>query len=229
MLKSRPALALALLVLLAPASVSAQQGQGVDLGSFIKETMALRMEGDRAELAMWFPHEFFLAASMERGLPPATAERELEFLRPYLTIAIQTSYDKPDGTSVYATENDVRRRAVLRLDDGTELPPVQNPPPLVAATLAGIKGMLAAQNDNSSANMHFLVFPATTKQGKPVVQTSRKDKLRLVLKRDTNYNETALVWRTPFDAVTKAPSCPKCQEAMSSKWTYCPYDGQKLP
>ena len=43
----------------------AETGQvpAVDLGAFVKEIMKLKMAGNRTELAMWFPFEFYVEAS----------------------------------------------------------------------------------------------------------------------------------------------------------------------
>ncbi|MFL6207462.1 MAG: hypothetical protein ACJ74W_01355 [Pyrinomonadaceae bacterium] len=225
---------LILLAFLLPASLPAQQGTthdpAVDLGAFTKELMIMRLEDNHTQVVIWFPFDFFVASGVaDSGRPKAEVEQELDFLKTYLTVMVQNSIDKPDGGSVYASEAEVRARAALRLEDGSELLPLRNPPPKVAALMAAMKSFISAEGDASSANMHILVFPAVTKQGAPVVQTARKDKLTLMLKANGSYKAAIFVWRTPFDAAVEGAVCPKCRERMSPKWSYCPYDGQKLP
>ena len=88
--------------------------------------------------------------------------------------------------------------------------------------------MFSAEGDAGSANMHVLVFPANGPDNKPIVEASKKDKLTLVLKADHQFKESTFVWRTPFDATTPAPPCPKCKEPLSAKWTFCPWCGAKV-
>lgn len=204
--------------------------KATDVGAFVKEIMALRLEGGQQHLAMWMPFEFFVAAATADGSTPRDAvERELTFLKSYNTLFVIASIERPDGTNVYASEAEVRRRASLRMADGTELRPLDTVPPKLSAIVAAMKAVMAQQGGADRENIHIIVFPAATAAGKTVVDVSRKDSLTLVLKADAKFRETAFTWRTPFDAITGVPDCPRCKAGVSAKWTYCPYCGQKLP
>jgi len=208
----------------------AAQKSSVDLGGFVKEVMIFKMEDGRSQLVMWLPYDFFAAASMaQTGKTAAAVDEELGFLKPYITMAVQNSTERPDGGSTYLNESEVRARAVLKLADGSEIRPLTVVPPKVSATLSALKTLISAEGDAGSANMHILVFPKDTARGTPIVDTTKKDALTLVLKSDGKFKETSFTWRTPFDAANNVPDCPRCKAAMSSKWSYCPYDGQKLP
>lgn len=203
--------------------------KAVDLGSFVKEIMALKIEGETQQLAMWFPHEFFVAASMADGKSTrASVEKDMNFLKPYVIIAVQANRDLPDGTAVYQTEREVRERAALKLDDGAEIVPLAKAPPMLTAALAAMKTIMTQQGGEDRASTFFLIFPNKIKTGKAALDERQKDKLTLLLKADKNFRETAFTWRTPFDAVTSVPDCPKCKAGLSAKWTYCPYCGQKM-
>lgn len=209
---------------------SAVQKPPVDLGGFVKEVMIFKMEDGRSQLVMWLPYDFFAAAAASQsGRTAAEVDAEMGFLKPYITIAVQNSTERPDGGSTYLDESQVRARAVIKLADGAEIRPLTSVPPKVSATLAALKTLISAEGDAGSANMHILVFPRNNARGTPVVDTTKKDSLTLLLKSDGKFKETSFTWRTPFDAATAAPDCPRCKAAMSSKWSYCPYDGQKLP
>ena len=221
-----------MLCALAPLCARAQQAtskQGpVDLGAFTKEIMALRFDGQQQQLVMWTPYEFFLAAGMSDGTPRESVERDLGFLKSFITVFIMSSSDRPDGTSVYATEAETRARTAIRLDDGTEVRPLAVTPPKVTAVVSAMKAFMAAQGGADRENMHVLVFPATTDKGRTIVDTTRKDKLTLTLKPSGKFAEATFTWRTPFDAMTNVPDCPRCKAGLSAKWSYCPYCGQKL-
>ncbi len=105
---------------------------------------------------------------------------------------------------------------------------MEQPPPRVAALVSFMKTLIAADGGQGTANLHILVFPSSNRLGKPVVNTSQRDSLTMVMKADRRFKERTFVWRTPFDAVTTTPPCPRCKAAMSAKWAYCPYDGTKL-
>ncbi len=182
------------------------------------------------QLVILLPHDFFVAATASQtGKTATVVEQDLAFLKPFVTVAVQNSTEGADGRSSYLSESEVRARAVLRLADGSEIRPLTSVPPMVAATMAAMKTLIASEGDAGSANMHLLVFPSKTARGTPIIDTKQKDKLTLVLKAAGSFKEASFVWRTPFDAATSVPDCPKCKAAMSSKWSYCPYDGQKLP
>ena len=229
----RTALVLAALALLPQAAAAQQpasQRQAVDLGAFTKEIMLLNFEGNQQHLVMWLPYEFFVAAATADGITTREAmEKEMGFLKSYLTLLVMNGMDRPDGTSVYAGEAEVRKRAALRLADGTEVRPLDAVPPKLSAIVAAMKAFMAQQGGADRENMHIIVFPAATSAGKSVVDATRKDSLNLVLKADARFRETAFTWRTPFDALTAVPDCPRCKAGVSAKWTYCPYCGQKLP
>lgn len=228
----RTALAVAALALLPHAAAAQQpaaQRPAVDLGAFTKEIMALRFDGEQKHLVMWLPYEFFVAVSIADGVTTReAAERDLAFLKSYNTLFVIASIERPDGTSVYGSEAELRKRAALRLADGAELRPLDAVPPRLAAIVAAMKAVMAQQGGADRENIHILVFPAATPQGKTAVDAARKDSLSLVLKADAKFREAAFNWRTPFDALSAVPDCPRCKAGVSAKWTYCPYCGQKL-
>lgn len=239
---ARAAVAALLLLAALPSRLPAQQAatahrhtataattKTVDIGSFIKEMMVLKMESETQQLALWFPFEFFVAVGMSDGKETrASVESDMSFLKPYLTVAVQVNRDLPDGTTVYQPESEVRARAVLRMEDGAEVAPLDKAPPMLTEALALMKSVISQQGGEDRASTYFLVFPNKTKTGKSVVQERQQDKLTLVLKADKTFRETVFTWRTPFDAVTRVPDCSKCKAGLSAKWTYCPYCGQKM-
>jgi hypothetical protein len=221
-----------LLGALGAAPTRAQQAEPskVDLGAFTREIMILRMEGNQQQLAMWMPPEFFVEAGMaESGDPRKQVEKEVAFLRPFLTIIVQCGADDELGRTAYLSEQAVRARAELALPDGSTLSPLKNVPPKVAAALAGMKAAIAAEGDAGSNNMHVLVFPAKDRDGRTIAEAGGKGKLTLNLKPHAPFSAASFTWHTPFDALIPPVACSKCQEPLSGKWTFCPYCGTKAP
>ncbi len=216
-----------------PRTLIAQQGAApeptVDLGGFTKEIMQFKVDSNFTELVMWTPLEFFVESSVAGGMGTGDeVAKDLAYLEPYVIMIAQTSIIQLDGSALYSTEEEVRRRAVLLTADGTEILPVEDVPPFVAATMAAIKVIFASEGDPGGKNLHTLVFPDKDKQGKPIVDTSKKDKLTLVLKPDGPFQEAVFTWHTPFDAMTSVPPCSKCGESVSAKWGHCPWCGAEL-
>lgn len=197
----------------------------VDAGAFLREIMAMKISGDRLEMAIWFPYEFFAAAAGTQG---EEGKREIAVLKPYIVIVAMAQDEDADGTKKPSTENELRERAVLRLSDGSEVKPIDKPPPKILVLLAAMKAGMAAQAGATGENAHILVFPNEVK-GKIVVDVAHKDKLTLVLKAQGAFPEAVFAWRTPFDALSPAAPCAKCKGEMSAKWSFCPWCGTKAP
>ncbi|HEX5706515.1 MAG TPA: zinc ribbon domain-containing protein [Pyrinomonadaceae bacterium] len=207
-----------------------QAAPRVDLGAFTKEVMGFHFEGDQTHLAIWFPYEFFVAVALSDGTGDrASMEREMGFMRDYIPLVIQSEFEQPDGTKVFATEAELRSRAVLKLADGSEVAALTSVPPKISALLAVMRNVIQDDGGQLSRNMHVLVFPSSTRAGRKIVETSQKDILTLVLKPGGRFKEASFNWRTPFDALTRPADCPRCRAGVSAKWTYCPFCGQKLP
>ncbi len=201
----------------------------VDLGSFATEILKVSMEGDFMEFAMWFPYEFFVQAGLaEGGMPRSIVEQNMEFLKPYITIVAQANITQPDGTSLYSTEEEIRRRAVLLAPDGTEIPPLDDVPPLVGATVVAMKSLLASEGDPSGQSTYILVFPNKDKEGGPIVDVNKKDQLSLLLTPDGLFQKTVFTWHTPFNALADVPPCLKCGEKVMASWSYCAWCGYDL-
>jgi hypothetical protein len=226
--------ALAAMWSLTPHVISQQQppdAPKVDVGSFLKELMALKADANQIQVAMWFPLELFAEAGLAQGgNSRAEVERRLRFLRPYHTIVVVRGWNQDDGSMAFASQRDVLAAAVLRLDNGEEIAPLDPDriPPLASGMAEVMKKAAAAGVGKLGAHMYVLMFPATTVEGKAIIDPSRKARLNLVLKADSHFNEAVLVWRTPFDATNPVPPCPQCKEQVSAKWSYCPWCGANL-
>ncbi len=204
----------------------------IDIGVFLQEAFKLKVGGNMSDLAAWLPFEFYVeSAYAEGGQSRELLRKDFQFIKPYLTIIVQSSVDQLDGTSSYESEEAVHARTVLRLKDGAEAKPLaaKDIPPMVSVTMLAMKSLLSAEGDAGGANMHVLVFLNEGKDGKPIIDATKKGKLVLVMKPDKQFNETVFTWRTPFDAMTATPPCAKCGENVSPKWPYCPWCGAELP
>ena len=201
----------------------------IDKGALVKEAMQMAMKGDQMDMAIWFPYELVVALNIEKGQTWEQVAKNVAFLKGYHAFIIQRSMSHPSGHDSYQSKQLVEKNTVLRLTNGIEVKPLKKVPPMVSAMMAAIKVMMNAEGDASGKNMHVLMFPSSAgTPAKPIVNVMSTGKITLALKTADNYTQTVLTWRTPFDAMTKAPPCQKCKENVSAKWKYCPYCGHKL-
>jgi hypothetical protein len=79
--------------------------------------------------------------------------------------------------------------------------------------------------------MHIIVFDIkdpNDPNGRPIVDTTIKDKLILTLKAADSFSKAQFIWHTPFDALIDAGICPKCGDKVKPYWKLCPWCGSKL-
>ena len=214
------------------AAVSAQSWQKrdkPDLGAFIKEIVSIKVSGNQTQSAIWLPLEFYIEANqITQEKNSAKIKKELAPLKPYLIFMVQCSIENPDSPVVHESLNQLRRRAILKDRDGSEIGPLLDIPEQLSVRLNAIKSLMSQESAQSAANMHILVFPFKNADGNLIVDTNKRDKLTLVLNEEGLFNKAVFVWRTPFDALTKNITCSHCSESLSAKWYYCPWCGQKL-
>jgi hypothetical protein len=212
-----------------PPAKQAGKPAAVDIGQWVsKELMSMRMEGDQMELALWFPFEFFIESNREPGVDRAAIEKELAVLKPYIIVITQSGYDRPDGLTDYMPEPQARARATLVGNDGEKVRPLEKVPPMVAAMANAMKTMMAAEGDAGSRNLHVMFFANKTAEGKLLIDPAKRQKLTLVMVARGRFKAVSHVWRTPFDALNRAPDCGKCGEPVSAKWLFCPWCGNRL-
>jgi hypothetical protein len=221
------ALALVLLLatmLMGAAPAGAPAPSKGDVGAMSTERMRMQFDANNQQMAIWMAQDFFKLCGQLS--PNGGDDEQLKLLEPYIIVAVMRSNDDRDGTSHYASEQQVHSSSVIALDNGKQLKPLDKVPPRVSVIAAAMKAGMAAKS-NSADHMFLLFFPAKTADGKPVVDSSKKDKLKLVLDPLPNMSKTEMVWRTPFDATNPATPCKSCKEPISAKWSYCPYCGAK--
>lgn len=208
---------------------SGSRTPAVDLGAFTLELTQFKVEGPQTQMVIWAPTDFMVQADLASSKDSLqTAEDNSAFLNPYIMIAIERRVEKSDGSYVYATEHDIRINAAIVLSDGAQIAPLQTVPPEVAQVAADMKAGMVHSGGANNKYMYILVFPATTKDGKQIVDTSKRDNLTLLLRPTAAYSQETFVWHTPFDATHPMAVCPYCGEPVSAKWSYCPWCGKAL-
>lgn len=186
----------------------------INLGEFVKEITVINVKGNQTQSAIWLPFEFNARAAGGQSAD------DVSILKSYLIFMVQCTTDA--GSS--QTQEQIKTRAILKNTGSTILRPLAAIPAELSPRLDAIKAAMAADK-----NMYFLVFDSKDAAGKDVIESSKREKLTLVLQPAGLFDRTEFVWRTPFDATTDAGSCPKCSEKIKAMWHYCPWCGTTLP
>jgi len=217
-----------LVLCLLPFSLGAEEPPA-NVGGFITELMQLQATKGGLQLGLWLPSDFFAESIYAQGgITRAAAAEQVAILKPYIIVGVASGTNDALGRSTYATEDALRDRTRLINPDGEEIPPLAAVPPRIASTLASFKAAFAASGGAQNENTYFLVFSGTDAHEKMIVDTEKKDRLTILLKKDDAHNEAKFVWLTPFDAITAASPCHQCHEKLSHKWSFCPYCGAKV-
>ncbi|MFA6426461.1 MAG: hypothetical protein WCW64_09830 [Phycisphaerae bacterium] len=186
----------------------------INLGEFIKEITVINVKGNQTQSAIWLPFEFNARAAGGQSAD------DVSILNSYLIFMVQCTTDA--GSS--QTQEQIKARAILKNTGSVALQPLAAIPAELSPRLDAIKAAMAADK-----NMYFLVFNSKDAAGRNMIESSKREKLTLVLQPMGLFNRTEFVWRTPFDATTDAGVCLKCGEKIKAMWHYCPWCGMTLP
>jgi hypothetical protein len=182
-------------------------------------------------VAWWMPSEFWeVALSSEKSLTPAQMEDVMKVLRQYTFLAVV------DGEVGGATIDFKDRAAVAKAlsvevrdgsGKGRKVVPVDPVPDDVQPLLTVLVPAMGAAMGNLGRNLHFFVFQDKEKDGRIF---SPFDHGAVVVKlsgRESRPDITLSIER-PVDSLLVPRVCANGKPAHVS-WTYCPWDGKKLP
>ncbi len=192
--------------------------RNVSLNEFLKELSVVNVKGNQAQDAVWIPLEFY---SRLLG-SDAKVRRDFSALNPYLIFMVRCH----DGNT-YASWSQIQKRAVLQGVSSAPVKPLALVPAKISPMLEAIKTAISG-NDRFVADSHFLVFDINDPNGKPLVDTTIKDRIVLTLEAANSFNKAQFIWHTPFDALIDAGNCPKCGDKVKPYWRLCPWCGNKL-
>jgi hypothetical protein len=199
--------------------------RNVNLDDFLKELTVVNIKGSQTQSVIWLPFEFdvrILGADVK-------AHKNVFVLKSYLIFMVQCA-DANSGSKTYASWSQIQNRASLKGFSSAPVKPLTLVPANINPMLEAIKTAIAA-NDASVADMHIIVFDikdTNDPNGRPIVDTTIKDKLTLTLEAADSFGKAQFIWHSPFDALIDAGICPKCGDKIKPYWRLCPWCGSKL-
>ncbi|MHC4200585.1 MAG: hypothetical protein ACYSU0_11385, partial [Planctomycetota bacterium] len=160
-----------------PRALAGEPKTKVNLASLVRETQKMSPKPDEITLAWWIPVEYWEASLSQNPLMgPEQVAQFTKVVRPYTTVVIVEGTVGPFGGMRFMSEAEVRARVKLRDRDGETYAPIapDKLSPDLSSLLSIMKPMLASALGPLGRNMHFLVFPAEDKKGRPIADAKRE-------------------------------------------------------
>jgi hypothetical protein len=225
------ALAMGLGLLAANLGAAEKKALGdVDSSVLIRELQ--QMSNDQGiVVAWWMPSEFWeVALASEKQLTPAQMEEVMKVLRQYTFIAVV------DG-EVGGAAIDFKDRAAVAKSMSVEVlngagksrkvDPVDPVPDDVQPLLTVLVPAMGAAMGNLGRNLHFFVFKDQEKDAR-IFSPFEPGSVVVKLSGRERRPDISLAIDRPVDSLLVPRLCANGKPAHVS-WTYCPWDGKKLP
>ena len=219
-------IAVAALLLGSGASRAHAQENPVDLQAIIKETQQTSQLPHAMTMVWWIPEAFIHAAVSTS--PDMTEEKREAFLKPlrsYTIIIVIDAKIGPLGVLNYTPGPDLAASVRLKDNAGNLYNPIDETQINSDAQsfVAIMKPLMANMLGPLGENMSFFVFSSRGKDDAVIANEKKEGALYVEV------GKKEFRWRLPLSSILPHKTCPKCKESLSGAYTYCPYDGTKLP
>lgn len=195
------------------------------IADLLKETQFQGGDGATQRLVWWSPTDFWvLTARQAPGASELQIQQVAKLLDRYVMVAVMEGTIGPLGGMTFTAEDALRGsvrlidgqgRAVETLEADAIDSDTQN-------FLAMMKPMLSKMLGPFGANVHFVLFPATTKSGARYADPRSESIFHVELSGER------FTYRLPLGALLPRKVCPKDGERLNGAWKYCPRHGVEL-
>ena len=204
---------------------AAAQDQKPDVTPLVLDCMKLSNEGGEVNVLLWLPEEFWkVSAASNPNASQSQVDVIIKVVHPYCIVGVSSGKVGPFAAVIYRTEAEVRGLIELKDNEGNTYPPLAEDllDPSLPAFLGLLKPALVRTAGSVAQNMHFYVFPGSTKGGTRVCDAMKEGACEVDL------GERVFKWRLPLGSLLPKQKCPVCGETLSGAYKFCPYDGTKL-
>jgi hypothetical protein len=197
----------------------------VDLQALTQETQKHSREANAWTLVWWIPEQFWQANLAQNPMTTqAQIEAILQAVRRYTMVVIGDGRMGAFGGVTYTPEESVRSGVTVRDPWGGIHPPLAGAEVDVdtRTLLLMVKPIIANILGTLGQNMHFVVFPSQTKEGRPIADATGTGTFTVVL-RSTEYR-----YRLPLGSVLPPKYDPKTGEKFPGNYLFSPFTGGPL-
>jgi len=220
------------LCLLATRLNAAEIRSAADVDSGVLTTELQRSSNaEGIQVAWWMPAEFWaVALGSEESLTPAQTEEVMKVLRQYTFIAVVDG-DVGGAAVDFLDRETVAKSLTVEVVDAAgksrKVVPLEPVPEDVKPLLSVLVPAMGAAMGNLGRNLHFFVFKDQVDDARVF---SPFDAGAVIVKFGgrAKRQDISLTIERPIDALLVPRLCANGKPAHVS-WTYCPWDGKKLP
>jgi hypothetical protein len=204
---------------------AAAQDQKPNPTEIVRETFKVSNEAGEMNMVWWLPDEFWKASvAANPSATQAQLDIFLKVVHPYFIVGVGSGRLGSFGAINYRTEAEIRGLVQLKDNEGNIYKPT--PEDKIDASVPALLGLMKPGLVNTvgplGENIHFYVFPGSTKDGARICDPMKEGACEVDL------GERAFKWRLPLGSLLPKQKCPTCGETLSGAYKYCPYDGTKL-
>jgi hypothetical protein len=197
----------------------------IDLQALIQETQRTEQGSGKLTLVWWLPEQFWEASTSQN--PAVTKEQidqVLKTIRPYTIVAVVAGDVGSFGGVTYRSEEAIRTAVTIKDTEGLSYSPLGESEidPDTKNLMQLIKPVIVNMLGPLGQNMHFILFPAKTKDGQPIADATKEGLLSIGL------GDQQFKYRLPLGSVLPPKYDPKTGEKFPGNYTYNPFTGSEL-
>jgi hypothetical protein len=206
-------------------SSSFAQERKVDINLLVQETQKLSPSADEMTLVWWLPEEFWrISFEQNPNMTAAQTEEFMKVLHPYIIIVAIDGKIGAFGGVTYESEATIKNSIQIIDSQGTYYRPLdeEKTNPDTKNFLSMMKPVLVNMLGPMGQNMHFILFPSSSENGKSIADAKKEGSFSVKL------GKREFKWRLPLGSLLPLKVCPVDGEKLSGAWKFCPWHGAEL-
>lgn len=197
----------------------------IDMHAVVQETQQMSQGSGDMTLVWWLPEQFWEASMAQNpDVSRAQVDEFVKTVRPYTMIAVVDGQIGAFAGVTYKSDQVIRSTVFLRDAQGESYAPIAESAinPDTRNLLQMLKPVIANMLGPMGENMHFLLFPAVDKQGRPLADPTKAGAFQVAV------GEKTFSYRLPLGSVLPPKFDPGTRERFPGNYNFNPYTGGKL-
>ncbi|MDI9239223.1 hypothetical protein QLQ15_09900 [Lysobacter sp. LF1] len=194
----------------------------IQINQLTNETQQTSSSRETVDLVWWLPSQFWLASARNDDRSAMTQIAGL--FDQYTVVAAVNGKIGTLGIDKFMDENELREAIRLRGADGKEYTPIDpgKLDPKVTMVFGVLKPVLGSMIGQLGNNLHFFVFPAKGKDGKPLADPLAPGKVSVQL------GQARYDFTTPLGSLLTPQRDPRTGQTFPGSYRFNPYTGSQL-
>jgi hypothetical protein len=195
-----------------------------DMGAFLKETQRASSSPRELRLIWWIPTQFWEASMAKGGADRKKMDEILEVLGRYTMVAVVDGHIGPMGGVTYMPPEAIRQAIIVKDPYGGAHRPLDD-----AAIDADTRNLLQTARPivanvlgPTGQNMHFILFPSKTSDGRPIADPMSSGTFTVTL------GAADFSYRLPLGSLLPPKYDPKSGEVFPGNYQFNPFTGTSL-